>query len=117
WAPRRWAVAGGFITALHPVMLQWSASYWGGAVALAGGALVLGAMRRIWDAPKFRDTIVLAIGALMLANSRPFEGLLVCILTCVVLVLRMIYRQRGQGASVFRNVIVPALLILIPGFL
>src|SRR5437867_523881 len=61
WLPRRWAVAGGLITALHPVMLQWSATFWGGAVALTGGALVLGAMRRIWQGPKFRDGLILGI--------------------------------------------------------
>src|SRR5437762_7618157 len=61
WLPPRWAIAGGFVAALHPVMMQWSAAFWGGAVALAGGAMVLGALRRLWDAPKFSDGIVLAI--------------------------------------------------------
>src|SRR5207237_7470654 len=94
WVPRRWAVAGGFITALHPVMLQWSATFWGGAVALCGGALVLGAMRRLWDGPRFRDGIVLGIGALILANSRPFEGLLLCIAIGAAMLVWMIRRRK-----------------------
>src|SRR5882672_6151193 len=92
WLPPRWAVAGGFLAALHPVMMQWSAAFWGGAVALAGGAMVLGALRRLWDVPKFSDGIMLAIGALILANSRPYEGLLICIPTAIALLLWMIHR-------------------------
>jgi hypothetical protein len=57
------------------------------------------------------------MGALILANTRPYEGLLLCVPTCIALLVWMIHRQRGQGASVIRNIIVPSLLILIPGFL
>jgi hypothetical protein len=110
WLPRKWAVAGGFIAAFHPVMLQWSATFWGGAVAMIGGALVLGAMRRLWDGPKFRDGIVLGIGALILANSRPFEGLLLCIAVGAAVLVWMIRRQQWKP-------IVPALLVLIPGLI
>src|SRR5436853_240506 len=117
WMPPRWALAGGFVAALHPVMIQWSAAFWGGSVALAGGALVLGAFRRLWDAPKFSDGILLAIGALFLANSRPYEGLLMCIPTGIALLLWMIRRRRDEAASVIRAVIAPGLLILIPGAL
>src|SRR5258706_11348894 len=109
WLPGKWAVAGGFITALHPVMLQWGATFWGGAVAMIGGALVLGALRRLWDEPKFGDGIALALGALILANSRPFEGLLLCIAVGAALLIWIIRRRQ------WKNVIVPALIILIPG--
>jgi len=116
WLPGRWAVAGGLIAALHPVTIQWGETYWGGAVALVGGALVLGALRRLWDAPKFRDGLVLGTGILILANSRPFEGLLVCLPVAVALLLWLIRRARdGQGAVVLKNVVIPCLLVLLPG--
>jgi hypothetical protein len=118
WLPPRWAVAGGFLAAMHPVMMQWSAAFWGGAVALAGGALVLGALRRLWETPKFADGIVLAIGALILANSRPYEGLLICIPIAIALLLWMFRRARkGEGGRVLKHVIAPCLLILVPGLL
>ncbi|HEV8605002.1 MAG TPA: hypothetical protein VGQ99_06530 [Tepidisphaeraceae bacterium] len=118
WLPRRWAVAGGFLAALHPVMIQWGETFWGGAVALTGGALVLGALRRLWDQPKFRDGLILGAGVLVLAISRPFEGLLLCIPVAVALLLWMIYRWRkGEATIVLRSVVLPCLLVLLPGAL
>jgi len=117
WVPRRWAVAGGVLGALHPVMLYWNATFFGGAVAFAGAALLLGALRRLWDAPRVRDGVILGVGVLILANSRPFEGLLLCIPIAVALLLWLIDRARkGEGRRVLRNLVVSALLVLIPGF-
>jgi hypothetical protein len=116
WLPRKWAVAGGFIAALHPVVVQWGQTYWGGAMALTGGALVLGAMRRLWDGPKFRDGMILGIGVLILASSRPYEGVLLCAAVGVALLLWMAHRwKRGERRVVLKNVLLPSLLVLLPG--
>ena len=45
--PKRWAFWGSVALALHPQITAWSSCYWGGGVALAGGALVLGGAARI----------------------------------------------------------------------
>ncbi|MEQ1860576.1 MAG: hypothetical protein ABMA13_11630 [Chthoniobacteraceae bacterium] len=97
WMKPRWAIVGGLLTAFHPQMIVWSQDYWGGAVALAGGAIVLGAFRRILREPKTRDAIWLGLGMAILANSRPYEGFVFSALVCATLAVWFIRRRIKTG--------------------
>ncbi|HVT02779.1 MAG TPA: hypothetical protein VHL58_05315 [Thermoanaerobaculia bacterium] len=97
--PRRWAFTGALMVMLHPVVFGWIQSFWGGSVSLLGGALLLGAFRRLLEkgtgrtpcgptpTARKRDALLFATGVLLLANSRPFEGLVLTILIGASLLL------------------------------
>lgn len=113
WLPARWALLGTLITLLRvDLMSYWVDSYWGGAVAAIGGALVIGALPRILRRCRLQDSVLMGVGAAILANSRPLEGLLFCLPVAVVLVLR-IFSGRSAGFRLkLASALLPAVIIL-----
>ena len=75
FVPRRWAVLAALLSALHPCVLKWTQTFWGGNLPLLAGLLLLGAVGRLRvGAPRVRDAVTLAVALSLLANCRPFEG-------------------------------------------
>ncbi len=80
WVEPRWALVTGLVVALSgQLVVFWGTLFWGGALAMGGGALVYGAARRVVDARRPRDAVLLGLGLAVLALSRPYEGLAVAL--------------------------------------
>jgi hypothetical protein len=115
WLPPTWALLGGMLAVLRLGLF----SYWidtysgGGAVAALGGALVLGALPRLMRAARHRDGLLLAVGIIMVALSRPFEGLLLCLPVAAVLGRWIFFgKNRPPAALLLRRAALPLALIV-----
>ena len=76
WLPPSWALLGISLIAMRfGIVGEWAQSYWGGAVSAAGGALVTGGWRRLVTTPRPRHGAATGAGLVLLALSRPYEGL------------------------------------------
>jgi hypothetical protein len=116
WMPVRWALLTGLLAALRLcVASYWMNSYWGGAVAAVGGALVLGVFGRIKGRPSLVMGILLGLGVAVLFNSRPYESVFFCIPVgaAVILWLWREFKDAETRRAALCFVVFPASLILL----
>jgi hypothetical protein len=129
WTSARWAFLGGLMTAVHPAMhnhltfdwhtmhlFSWTQSFWGGGVAMLGSALFLGGVRRMAVRLRPWPCFWTCAGLVILANSRPFEGLLVAAPTLAFLLYlfaRRVWIERTETvASLLGKLAGPTLIPL-----
>jgi len=88
-------------------------SYWGGAVAASGGALLLGAVARLLRRPRTGDAILFALGLAILANSRPYEGLIFSLPSLFALARWLFQKSVAAQLNRWRAVALPIAAILL----
>src|SRR5258708_13163704 len=110
WFPAPWALFGAIVVlARFDLFSYWTNSYFGGAIAAAGAALVLGAFPRIIHHQRPADSLLMGIGAALLANSRPVEGFLFCIPVAVALMTWLFSRKSPPPPVTRRPIFLPFL--------
>jgi hypothetical protein len=113
WFSPGWAFLGGSIALLRfGVFGYWADSYWGGNVAAIGGALVLGALPRIKSSQRPRNSLLMGLGLALLANSRPWEGLVLSLPVALILLTWMLRRPRQPFKLLLQRVVIPLALVL-----
>ena len=85
----------------------WINSYWGGAVPALGGALVIGAVPRLARRIDLAPLLAAIFGAVLLANSRPYEGGLTVLSSGAVLLWWMRRENRPLKLLLGRRVLLP----------
>lgn len=117
WLPPGWALLGASLAFLRlGVFSYWASTYWGGAMAALGGALVLGALPRILRRPKSMDVSMLALGVVVLANSRPYEGLVLCVPVAIALLFGLLQQDRPRAKKLLSRAVLPlGLMLLLAG--
>lgn len=112
WLPPVWALVGALMALLKiGIVSYWSESYWGGTCTAIGGALVVGALPRLVRRPGGGSVLAFAAGLAILANTRPYEGMLLA-LPCLLYLAYGLWRRRAGG--LLRSVVFPAAAVLIP---
>lgn len=135
WLPPCWALLGGVLAMFKvAVFSYWMNSYLGGFAAAIGGALVLGALPRILQALKaiaadggasddgrerissrmISNAVLMGVGTIILANSRPFEGAFFCLPVFAVLVVRLL-REKSFWRLAIARVLAPLCVVVMLG--
>lgn len=113
WLPRKYFWLITLFAVLHPgLQIVWGQSYWGGNIAFAGASLLLGALGRLTSKFEIRYSIVAALGTLLLANSRPFEGALLTVAVGLALIGNTVRFSDWKLGRFCLRVIVPGFVVL-----
>jgi hypothetical protein len=115
WVPPQWALVGAILAALRlGILSYWMNTYWCASVAAFGGALVLGAWPRLRRNLHPRHGVMLALGLVLLANSRPYEGFVFSIPVAIA-ILAWLTARRPPGVKQAIPALVVALVVLAGG--
>ncbi len=120
--PPSWALFGTALCVIQTGILgqshrtgifgYWTQGYFGGAAGALGGALLFGSVARLREKPSVPLSLVLGLGLAILANSRPYEGLLASIPVAVLLLSWLLKDNRFPRKVKAFHVVLPLLAVL-----
>jgi hypothetical protein len=114
WLPPKWALLGATLPFLQfGIFSYWMNGYWGGSVPTIGGALVMGAFPRIMRKQRTVDALLLGIGIAILSNSRPFEGLVLCVPVAIALAWWLFSKRSPVWRITFPRIVAPLACVLV----
>ncbi|MGB8985247.1 MAG: hypothetical protein WCC37_01325 [Candidatus Sulfotelmatobacter sp.] len=114
WLPPPWALLGAVLAALRlGILSYWMNGYWSASIVALGGALVLGAWPRIRRQQRVRDALLMSLGLIILANSRPYEGLVFSIPIALAMLVWLSNRNRPPFRQSLPRVVVPIFVCLL----
>jgi len=103
-----WSFAGALFCGLRfGIFSYWMNSFWGGAVAAASAAILLGGYVRLRREPSTFNACLFATATALLAITRPFEGMLFA----APLYLALFCRPVSWNREHVRHVVAPVLVI------
>ena len=112
WLPPKWALFGALLAVYRfGIFSYWMNSYWGGSVPAIGGALVFGSLPRLTRKPSVTNSVLMAVGLAILANSRPYEGLIFSVPIAAVLLSSLIGKNRPPLSRI-KLVVLPIAAVL-----
>lgn len=114
WLPKGWAFLGGLLMVANVgAFTQWGQTYWGGGVSMLGGALLFGSLRRLLTGKSAWNAMLFAVALAILANSRPFEGLIASLCAGTILIWHILSNRSALRSQV-TSLILPAVAVLVP---
>ena len=113
WFSPNWALFGGLLSVLRfATFSYWMNSYWCPALAALGGALLLGAIPRLRNHPRWWHGFLVGLGLVIMANSRPYEGLVFSIAVGFGVLVWLKGRRVPAWPLLFRRLFLPAVCVL-----
>src|SRR5437868_7563579 len=113
WLPPAWALLGGVLAVLRlGILSYWMNGFWSASVVALAGALVTGAVPRLKWRIKVSTALWMTLGLILLANSRPYEGLVLGIATATYLFLWGLGAKHPDQKALLAKLIAPALIAL-----
>ena len=116
WVPAKthWFVS--LIVATHPgIQILWGQTYMGGALALTGGALLLGAFFRLDAQFKVAHSLIASLGVTLLMFSRPMEGAILTATVLIFLLYRLVANRDWLFVRFLKKVVMPAAAVIFLG--
>ncbi len=108
WMPKRANMFVSLLLSTHPgIQLIWGQSYMGGAVAMLGGAMLLGALIRLTPKFELRYSLIGASGVSLLVITRPMEGSVLTVCVAIALLAKLIVDSSWELRLFLTRVVLP----------